>query len=72
MGSKTFMEDLELNKNKMLYPVRMKKNEIRHRKFYQLGGGEDTFGFTYNGFDFLDKAVGQGILTRMRGLGLNM
>lgn len=63
------MENPELNRKKVLYPLRLKKRRLAIEIFVDWRG-RGKFEVPYNGFTFLDETGGQVILSRMRGLGL--
>lgn len=60
LGSKAPLEDLGLNRKKMLYLLRLKKRKLAIDIFIDHGG---MFEVTYNGFNFLDEKGGWVILT---------
>ena len=61
LGSKAPLEDLGLNRKKILYLLRLKKRKLAIDIFIDWGGG--MFEVTYNGFNFLDEKGGRVILT---------
>lgn len=60
MGSKAPMENLQLIRKKMLYPLRLKISKLDIDMFIDRVGG--TFEVTYNRCNFLDDTRGQVIL----------